>query len=103
MAEEQIDWTEDPVQELSDSIKTEVNERDKFNLAKDILKACASLFVVIAVLFLFSKTLGINEEMSEIWSFSSQALYGFISLIIGFYFGGKINNPLGPNYFQPIY
>lgn len=66
MAEEQIDWTQDPVQEVSDSIKTQVNERDKFNLAKDILKACGILFVTITALFLFSKALGINEEMSEI-------------------------------------
>ena len=43
---EQIDWTQDPVQDIPGSIKTEVSEKDTFNLAKDILEACAVLFLV---------------------------------------------------------
>ncbi len=63
---DQVDWTQDPVQDISDLIKTEVSEKDKFNLAKDILKACAALFLVIMILYLTSKYLDIHEEMEKV-------------------------------------
>jgi hypothetical protein len=89
---EEIDLTDEPLEDVADDPLqlSEVTEQDKFKLAKNILFACLFLYVGIIFLFAFSVQLCINEPMKEIWSFSSQGLFGIINLIIGFYFGGKI-------------
>lgn len=87
-----IDLTNEPLEDVADQPLqlNEVTEQDKFKLAKRILLACLFLYVGIICLFAFSIQLCKNEPMKEIWSFSSQGLFGIINLIIGFYFGGKI-------------
>jgi hypothetical protein len=86
----ELDLTQEPLEEVTDPLKKDVSEKDKFMLAKNILLASLILYVVIAFLFAFSNVLKIGEPMKEIWNFSSQGLFGIINLIIGFYFGGKI-------------
>ena len=86
------DWTTDQPEVITQEpvqIK-EVSEMDKFKLAKTILLASLGLYILIIFLFAFSVQLCIKDPMKEIWSFSSQGLFGIINLIIGFYFGGKI-------------
>jgi hypothetical protein len=89
---EEVDLTVEPIEGVkNDSLNLkEVSEMDKFKLAKSILLASLTLYICIIVLFAFSAPLGIQDPMKEVWSFSSQGLFGIINLIIGFYFGGKI-------------
>ena len=89
---EELDFTNDPIEEVKENpLKPrDVSEMDKFKLAKNILLASLSLYIGIILLFAFSTQLCIKDPMEEIWSFSSQGLFGIINLIIGFYFGGKI-------------
>lgn len=88
---DEIDFTNEPLENVADDPLqlSDVTEQDKFKLAKRILLASLCLYVGIIVLFAFSIQLCINEPMKEVWSFSSQGLFGIINLIIGFYFGGK--------------
>ncbi len=90
-----LDLTQDPTQDPPDGkdpIKqSDPTGNDIFKLAKNILLFSFFLYVGVFFLFAFSVHLCIKDQMKEIWEFSSQGLFGIINLIIGFYFGGKIN------------
>jgi hypothetical protein len=68
-----------------------VSDKDKFRLAKTILLLSFVLYVVIALIYLFAEHLMIAGPARQVWSFSSQGLFGIVNLIIGFYFGGKVS------------
>jgi hypothetical protein len=88
-----LNFTEEPLEKKVERRliidARDVSEMDKFKLAKNILLGSLFLYIGIIALFAFSVRLCIQEPMKEIWSFSSQGLFGIINLIIGFYFGGK--------------
>jgi hypothetical protein len=88
--QDDLDLTSEPEIEIKDPLIPDVSEMDKFKLAKNILLASLCLYIGLIGLYAFSSHLQIKDPMKEIWSFSSQGLFGIINLIIGFYFGGKI-------------
>lgn len=88
------DFTKETVKEIQDPLKQKgdnLTEKDIFGLAKGILISSLVVYIVVFILFAWSKSLRIEAiPMKEIWDFSSQGLFGIVNLIIGFYFGGKI-------------
>jgi hypothetical protein len=89
---EQEDWSSERAVVTTHIERSEVTSLDIFKLAKSILAWCAVLFVVLASGYVASSHLQVKDEMKEVWTFGSQALYGVVTLILGLYFGGKIKD-----------
>jgi hypothetical protein len=68
-----------------------VSGKDKFRLAKTILLFSLLTYLAIAGLYIFADRLLLSGPIKHVWSFSSQALFGIVNLLIGFYFGGKVS------------
>ena len=88
------DWSsEEPLDDIPEDkiiAQSDIGPIDIFRLAKKILTWCVVLFVLMVIGYVLSPLMAGKEEMKQVWTFSSQALYGIITLIIGFYFGGNI-------------
>lgn len=65
-----------------------VSGQDIFKLAKLILLFCAIIFIIIASL---RAVLEDNKGISEVWEYSKVVLNSISSLVLGIYFGERIN------------
>lgn len=85
------------------STKEHVNSYDIFRLAQRILAVAASIYLVLALIRIYypgyqNGSSGYdNSGIVEVWEYSKVFLNSVISLILGLYFGAKVesqkNNP----------
>ena len=90
--EKEDDWSTENGKVTTHLETEKITSRDIFKLAKAILGWSTFLFILLAAAYVASPVLHVKDEMKEVWTFSSQALYGVITLILGLYFGGKIKD-----------
>lgn len=76
---------------VSSLIEThDITPREIFRFAKWILGVGVALFTLIALLRIFGW--GNTEATKEVWDYTKVAINSIISIVIGFYFGNRMQN-----------
>lgn len=70
--------------------KSTVNDIDIFNLAKAILLICACLYILFALIRVFD--VYNPEAVKEVWEYSKVILNSIVSLVLGVYFGSRVDS-----------
>lgn len=74
-----------PAKGMYEIVKKDVHPYDIFKLAKAILIASASIFLVIALIRIFYTDPA--SGIKEVWDYSKEILKDIVLIVIGLYFG----------------